>query len=398
MIYFYRTLYAIIRILVVTFKIFWPASFKHWIQRRQIDLEALVPLSSKSIWFHASSGEVEYVKNIITEIKLNQPQQKIVLTYSSPSIEKLLHNIKDHLDLIIPLPWDQPQATQKLLEIINPKTLVFAKTDFWPELLFQARKSQVRCGVVSFALNLKHAPTFAQKWGLQNMQFIFVSDEVTKERLKKVGLDSVVAADTRYDQVFFRLNLPSRFNFSFLKPVMTFGSTWPEDDKILLKALPGLLEMGLQIVWCPHDVSSASINILKEKLKGQNFSVFSDLMGSAPISSDLLIIDQVGLLADIYRLSEMAFIGGSFKDKVHSVMEALCSGNIVFFGPCFQNNSEAIEFSGLNLAFSFTTAEQLLQKVHSLSQKSRFEMQEILRSLTSRKKGSSKKIAEYLLT
>lgn len=336
-------------------KLLLPDSLKNWLNRRNFDFNKFDSLKSKSIWFHASSGEVEYVKNIITQIKKNNPNQKIVLSYSSPSIEKLLANIKHDLDLIVPLPWDQPGPIKKLIALLNPGTLVFAKTDFWPELIYQAKRANVRCGVVSFALNLKLKPSFSQYWALQQFDFIFTSDDSTSKKLKNLGIESTVAADTRFDQVFFRLAQPSRFQYLFKKPLITFGSTWPEDDQVLIETLPSILNKGFQVVWCPHDVSAGSLQTLKNKIKNFDFTVLSSIQQSSEMNSEIqneiLVIDQVGLLADIYRQSEVAFIGGSFKNKIHSVMEALCAGNIVLFGPYFTNNSEAIEFTDLKLAF-----------------------------------------------
>ena len=398
MIYIYRPLYILAKFLILIFRFLLPDHLKNWLDRRNVDFNLMVPLKAKSIWFHASSGEVEYVKNIITEIKKSNPNQKIALTYSSPSIEKLLTNIKDQLDVVIPLPWDQPQAIKQLITMINPATLVFAKTDFWPELLHQAHAAKIRCGVVSFSLNMKVAPSFLQRWVFKNLSFIFVSDHSTQERLRFCKITSVVASDTRFDQVFFRLQQPSKFNYSFKKPVFTFGSTWPQDDAVLLEVAPSLIKQGLQIAWCPHDAGSENIHSLKEKLANFNHRLYSSLTTVPDIDNDILIIDQVGVLADIYRQSEFAFIGGSFKEKIHSVMEALCAGNIVFFGPYYQNNSEAIEFLGLNLAFQFNSASQFLEQFQSLTPNSKTEKQLKINELAQSKKGSSKKIAEYLLT
>ena len=136
---------------------------------------------------------------------------------------------------------------------------------------------------------------------------------------------------------------------------------------------------------------------IKSLLPNRTFATYSTVE-STKIKQDILIVDQIGLLADIYRCSEFAFIGGSFKSKIHSVMEALCADNIVFFGPKHSNNSEAIEFSDLKLAFSFETADQCLQQIQSLSQTHKAELKQKIHQLCINKKGASKKIAEYLLT
>ncbi|MGZ3692074.1 MAG: 3-deoxy-D-manno-octulosonic acid transferase, partial [Pseudobdellovibrio sp.] len=54
--------------------------------------------------------------------------------------------------------------------------------------------------------------------------------------------------------------------------------------------------------------------------------------------------DKIGFLADVYRFADLAFIGGSFKDKVHSVMEPLCCGLNVITGPFYKNSPEAVKY------------------------------------------------------
>jgi 3-deoxy-D-manno-octulosonic-acid transferase len=61
----------------------------------------------------------------------------------------------------------------------------------------------------------------------------------------------------------------------------------------------------------------------------------------------VLLVDQVGWLAELYAWGDMAFVGGSFRKTVHSVMEALGAGLKTFVGPLHTNNREAIEFQNV---------------------------------------------------
>ena len=56
---------------------------------------------------------------------------------------------------------------------------------------------------------------------------------------------------------------------------------------------------------------------------------------------DVLIVDTVGLLAQLYRLADIAFVGGSFRGSVHNVMEPAAMAKPVIFGPTIQNAHEA---------------------------------------------------------
>ena len=82
----------------------------------------------------------------------------------------------------------------------------------------------------------------------------------------------------------------------------------------------------------------------------------------------ILILDEIGLLADVYRYSSLAFIGGSFVSKVHSVMEPLCALNPVIVGPFYENNPEAVQFQKLNSVFTVSSTEQFLKTFNELAQ------------------------------
>jgi 3-deoxy-D-manno-octulosonic-acid transferase len=58
-------------------------------------------------------------------------------------------------------------------------------------------------------------------------------------------------------------------------------------------------------------------------------------------------------LQELYTWGDLAFVGGSFKDKVHSVMEPLCVGIPVVVGPHHSNNREALHFQHVILGTGF---------------------------------------------
>jgi 3-deoxy-D-manno-octulosonic-acid transferase len=60
-------------------------------------------------------------------------------------------------------------------------------------------------------------------------------------------------------------------------------------------------------------------------------------------------VDQTGILAELYTQAQFAFVGGSFKKTVHSVMEPLAAGCVTFVGPKHQNNREALAIKNVKL-------------------------------------------------
>jgi len=60
-----------------------------------------------------------------------------------------------------------------------------------------------------------------------------------------------------------------------------------------------------------------------------------------PVESRVLLIDTVGILADLYKYAHIAFVGGSFKQGIHNVMEPAIYGIPVLFGPVHSSSIDA---------------------------------------------------------
>jgi 3-deoxy-D-manno-octulosonic-acid transferase len=66
-----------------------------------------------------------------------------------------------------------------------------------------------------------------------------------------------------------------------------------------------------------------------------------DLDRPSPASADVLLINRGGMLADLYRLGKVAFVGGGFGKGVHSVIEPMANGLPVLCGPNIHVSHEA---------------------------------------------------------
>ncbi len=364
MIFFYRLFYFILKNLLRLGRPFLSPDLKNWLALRERPLEKAKAFKS-AYWFHAASGEIEYCKSVIRLLKIREPKAQIVVTYTSPSAEKLFQNIASFVDQFIPLGWDQPEHVKELINYIQPKALIFARTDFWPELITQAKKRKIPLGVVSFNSKLG----FMNRTLLNQFDFVSALNAGAENVLHGPAVS--VDGDPRFDQVFFRLAQPPKLQITANGTLFICGSTWPEDEEILFQIFPSLLQKNIKIALSPHEVSAANIDRLKKKLveKGFSFQVLSEGPSQVALTSDILIIDQIGFLADCYRFAGFAFVGGSFREKIHSVMEPLCCGLPVLTGPFYKNNPEAVKYTG-RYVFPFDTADgfnQLLPRLLGLN-------------------------------
>lgn len=313
------------------------------------------------IWIHASSGEIEYAKPLIREIKNQWPQRPILMTYFSPSAKKLIERVEG-LDLIVPLPWDHRQDMKRFIQHFHPEILFIARTDVWSECVYQAKQKDIPAILFSATLTENSSrigffTKYLTQFALDQLTEIHCvsEDDANQIRMLDVKTPIEVTGDTRYDQVLWRLENPHATRDIFkptTHPILVAGSTWPQDEKELLPTLPKFTSQGGKVILAPHEVSESHITSLEKQLTELNLKFCRYSNSSDWSDKNVLILDQVGVLAEVYAWGDFAFVGGSFKDRVHSVMEPLAAGLPVLVGPHHSNNREALYFQNIVISKS----------------------------------------------
>ena len=337
----------------------------------------------QTVWIHAASGEFEYAKPVITRLKKQRPDVRILVTYFSPTFAKAVHAFPG-VDFATPLPWDSRSALEEFLVNQNPAVLLIARTDTWPEMLRQAKEYGVSTLLFSATLPL-NAGRVRSRFGrwmtratfsyLDQVMCVTDEDQASFAKLG-VGDRAQVAGDTRYDQVMERLENPKPLRdelFAGHEPqhVLICGSTWPEDEAVLIEACE--LAKQIDFVLVPHEPTPEHLATLEAQLSVRGLKSVRYSTATAWPAETVLLIDKIGILAELYQKGRLAFVGGSFKKAVHSVMEPLGCGCLTFVGPLYRNNREAIEFCDVMTGASpalpavsvAATAEELAKQLSS---------------------------------
>lgn len=358
----YHTLWRLVLFVANLFRNFLPPKIQCYLAEREISFLAWRRKPEpwqRRIWFHAASGEFEYLRSLLRLWKQNNPEDLLFVTYFSTSARPLLETIKE-IDGWAPLPEDLPEPCHRFLKELRPHLLLIARTDLWPTVLSLLKDRPKLLLASTWAEGSKKTQGIGQwmsRWCLRYINKVCVVSNEDARWLGKISPTTpvTITGDPRFDQVQFRLkqrrDLPlalqewSKNHFVFIA-----GSTWTEDEVIIIDAWKKAKLSKARLLLVPHENHPEHLQRLCSLLKEQDLSasLWSQANDEEMLRTEVLIFDQRGWLAELYQLANLAFIGGSFKKQVHSVMEALGCGLPVIVGPHYKNNREAIEFAKLH--------------------------------------------------
>ena len=387
----------------------WNDKARLWLRGRKNGLEKLtanlVPIGPPIIWVHCSSlGEFEQGRPVIEKIRTNYPDSKILLTFFSPSGYEIRKDYKG-ANWVSYLPLDSKTNSKRFFDIVNPSLVIFVKYDYWYYYLTECKKRNIPLLMVS-GIFRNEQPFF--KWYgrihrkmLNCFTHFFVQDKESSQLLQSVNIKNVtVAGDTRFDRVseiaaqFKAIELIEKF--CGRSQVLVAGSTWPDDEKIIKDAAAGFPD--LKIIIAPHEIHKEHIEQLNSIFPGA--VLHSQLVTHSPkiTSSNILIIDNIGMLSRLYQYASITYIGGGFNKGIHNTLEAAVYGKPVLFGPNYKKFKEAIgliETGGGVCINSGTELTSILQKFISDKKELEFKSKSSF-DFVNQNKGATEKILHYI--
>lgn len=178
--------------------------------------------------------------------------------------------------------------------------------------------------------------------------------------MKLLGFENqTVSGDTRFDRVWETAQNIKRFSeiekFCSDSKVVVCGSTWQDDEEYLLPVI-NEFSASTKFIIAPHEINDAHLSDIESKLK-ISFVRYSNLKEEN--SERVLIVDNIGMLSQIYQYANIAYIGGSFHKKLHNILEACAFGLPVVFGPYYHNFPEAVDLIQKGSAFSVMNEKDL---------------------------------------
>lgn len=359
-------------------------------RKQSFDKLLVFKKKDKIIWFHAASlGEFEQGRPIIESVKKEHPTYKILVTFFSPSGYEIR---KDYelADVVCYLPIDSKSNVRKFLEIVNPKMALFIKYEFWPNYLNGLKKNNIPTVLVSgiFRKNQIFFKPFGafMRNSLGAFHHFFVQDEISQKLLKSINFENItISGDTRFDRVYEILQQDNSLDFITKfknnKYTIVAGSTWKEDEELLVNYINNSSSENEKFIIAPHNINVDDIQKLKKAiskkvvlyseyinnfgLSGVETSVDKNL--STPLEEtkkelknyDIFIVDTIGILTKIYSVADVAYVGGGLtKNGVHNVLEPATFGVPIVIGTEFEKYNEVVDLVAQKGCISITNQQE----------------------------------------
>ena len=290
------------------------------------------------MWFHvASLGEYEQARPVIESWKKRFPEWKVAVTFFSPSgydhVSKRPHPLVDFVGYI---PLDQKSKARQFVKAMNPDLVFFVKYDLWYHHIEELDQKKIPMCLI--AAVFRPEQVYFQSYGrffqkmLERLDWIFTQDQKSLELLHKIGIEHAFqAGDTRFDRVAATASspktLPEIKNWIQDFPVVVVGSAWQEDMDILIPLINS--KPGYRWIIAPHDLHPEPMNRWADAISAKS-EKFSE--GKFSPDSQVLFIDNIGMLSSLYQFAKVAYIGGAFGKGLHNILEAIGFGIPVIFG------------------------------------------------------------------
>ncbi|WP_341752147.1 lipid IV(A) 3-deoxy-D-manno-octulosonic acid transferase [Candidatus Tisiphia endosymbiont of Piscicola geometra] len=336
------------------------------------------------VWIHAASvGEsmialtlVENINNLWLKRTMPRTALKFLVTSGTKSSAKILQQKLPVNAIHQLIPIDNIIFVKKFLRNWQPSLGIFIESELWPCLISEGKK---HCKLL--LLNARISDKSFESWKKISSFF----------RLVTASFSEIIVQSNRDFQKFTQLGVTNIVNLGNIKfankklpvneqeltiltqhmsgkRVIVFASTHLEDESVLLNVIKPIKQRypNCYFILIPrhperkNDIGKActQLNLTYSIKSEQNIPLLTD---------DLYIVDKFGELGLFFSIAYISFVGGSFKQGGHNVLEPAYFANYIIFGPDMSNSANiANEMLTNKAATQIRDENDLLNKIEYL--------------------------------
>ncbi|MDA8133786.1 MAG: 3-deoxy-D-manno-octulosonic acid transferase [Desulfobacteraceae bacterium] len=305
----------------------------------------------KRIWVHALSvGEVRSAVPLVKALKYGCGQAGMVFTASTRTGFKTAGQLllkPGMVDQLGYFPFDFGYSVRKIATLIDPDVVIIVETDIWPNFLYEMRQRRIPVVLVNARLSERSFKGYLRFKRFFSTVFsclteIMVQSPLDAARFQGLGINPEkiqVTGNLKFDQAAedvegsFISAMGARLNIRAQTLVLVAGSTHEGEEDILFRVYQQLKSKfpALMMILAPRDPRRC--HALLPHILSMGLSV--SLLSQTPsLASDIVLVDEMGVLSRLYALCHAAYIGGSLvPEGGHNPLEPAAFSKPALFGP-----------------------------------------------------------------
>jgi len=315
----------------------------------------------ESIWIHAVSvGEALTARALAADLKARYPRLRLFLSTTTIAGQQVARRNVSNVDAVFYLPFDWTFIVRRTLNLVRPRIFIMMETEIWPNLLRACRKRGVKTVLINGRISSRSYPRYRLirpffRRVLSDVDRFCMQSEESARRLVDLGADQArvtVTGSLKFDSLelpgttahgkprervlrFFRLG-PNR-------TVVVAGSTLRGEEAAVLRAFKRIKSTMPSALAVLAPRQPERFSEVERLALDAGFATVrrTDLPIDAEPRADVVVLDSIGELAQLYQLATAVFVGGSLVDHGgHNILEPAVFGKPIVFGPHMQNFKE----------------------------------------------------------
>ena len=316
----------------------------------------------ESIWIHAVSvGEVLTARALLQELRERYPRLRIFLSTTTITGHQVARNNLQYIDEVFYFPFDFAFIVRRTLRLVKPRIFIMMETELWPNLLRACRDAGVKTLLVNGRISSRSYPRYKLakpffRRVLAHVDRFCMQSEESARRIIDIGADparvtvtgslkfdslerpgSAAVGDRGHNRVLRYFRIPPD------RPVVIAASTLKGEEEPLLEAFQHLraTRPTALLIIAPRKPERFDDVERLARRAGCSVGRRSELRVDAEPRHDIVVLDTIGELAQLFQVATVVFVGGSLVDAGgHNILEPAVFGKPIVFGPHMQNFAE----------------------------------------------------------
>ena len=316
-----------------------------------------------SIWIHAVSvGEVLTARALLPELRERYPRLRIFLSTTTMTGQQVARNNLQYVDEVFYFPFDLRFIVRRTLRLVRPKLFIVMETEIWPNLLRACREAGVKTVLVNGRISSRSYPRYRMARGffrvvLSDIDRFCMQSAESARRIVEIGADParvLVTGSLKFDSLDIpgatgaaadrgRNRVLRYFRIAPERPVVMAASTLKGEEEPVFEAFQRIRanRSNALLIIAPRKPERFDEVERIARRGGWNVARRSELRVDAEPRNDVIVLDTIGELAQLYQIGTVVFVGGSLVDAGgHNILEPAVFGKPIVFGPHMENFAE----------------------------------------------------------